>query len=188
MAEFKYLEEITLNGKQYVSKDELRALIREEKNKALAGTEPGYIEPKKGRRLAAFLALNRLGALINKREIDQYTHENITNQKHIIMSVNMDMQECFLYFRGWCDHVPGRSGDVPIFSEDPNDAVEYDDYATARKIAKQIRNEFPEMKFAVEKRGRVRIETGLRLLHAIHGWPEGREPEDVIQDELRWVK
>lgn len=188
MAEFKYLEEINVDGKTYVSKAELRALIKSEKDKVLAGTEKGYIQPKKGRRMAAFCALNHLGALINKREIDQYKHDNITHQKYIIMSVNMDKQECFLYFRGWCNHVPGKDGDVPIFTEDPTEAVEYAEVVTARKIAEQIVSEYPMLKLEAVPRGRVRIETGLRMLHAIYGWPEGREAQDVIEDELFWTK
>ena len=188
MAEFKYLEEIELNGKKYISKAELNALLRSEKRKVLDGTEPGYVEPKKGRRMAAFLSLNHLGVLVNKRELDQYKHDNITHQKHIIVSVDMEKQECFLYFRGWCNHVPGRSGDVPIFTEDPTEAVEYEEEVTANKIAEQIKNEYPHMKLGVVRRGRVRIETGLRRLHAEYGWPEGREERDVIEDELFWTK
>lgn len=187
MAEFKYLEEINLDGKIYVNKAELRALIKSEKGKVLAGTEKGYIEKQKGRRIAAFLALNHLSMLINKREIDQYKHDNITHQKHIIMSVNMEEQECFLYFRGWCNHVPGSTGYVPIFTEDPTEAVEYDEEVTARKIADQIISEYPMMKLEVVRRGRVRIELGLRKLHEMYGWPDGRDEKDVIEDELFWT-
>ena len=156
--------------------------------KEVVNMEEFNIQPKKGRRLAAFYALNHLAVLINKREIDQYKHDNITHQKFIIMSVNMENQECFLYFRGWCNHVPGRSGDVPIFTEDPTEALEFEHAKTAGGVSRSIISEYPHEKLEVVPRGRVRIETGLRLLHAAYGWPEGREPEDVLQDELSWTK
>lgn len=187
MAEYKF-KEITLDGEKYVSKKDLLAAIKGMKKDSMEGTKPGYIQEKKGRRLAAFLALNHLGAELTHPEREKYIYENITNPKQIIVSVNMENQETFLYFRGWCKHIADRRENVPIFSEDPNEAVEFSTYETAEKIAEHIKAEYNTMKLAIVPRGRVRIETGLRHLHEKYGWPMGREEADVLEDELYWVK
>ena len=76
MAEYKF-KEITLDGEKYVSKKDLLAAIKGMKKDSMEGTKPGYIQEKKGRRLAAFLALNHLGAELTRpeREKEDIHHE-----------------------------------------------------------------------------------------------------------------
>lgn len=188
---------ITIDGEQYVNKRDLLAVIKEMKRLHMDGTEPGYIETKKGRKIAAMLALNKLGAVLNYKEamavaeervkaIEKEKAEKERGNRSIILNAS---GECFLYFRGWCKHIAGYDGKcVPVFSEDPNDAVEYDTVGHAARMIDQIKEEYPDLDLKPVKQSMPRTENGLRILHAIYGWPEDRDPHDVLDDELFWVR
>lgn len=76
------MNEIEVNGRAYVDKKELLALIKEHKMKARAGEEPGFIEKDEGKRLAAFLALNHLGAAIRYKDaVEAAKHRTVTFER-----------------------------------------------------------------------------------------------------------
>jgi len=71
------ISKYNIHGIEYVKLTELNELIRDMKQKASEGTEPGYIEPDKSRRMSAMLALNHLGAVLNKEEHEAKLHEKL---------------------------------------------------------------------------------------------------------------
>lgn len=71
------MNEIEVNGRTYVDKEELLSLIKEHKMKARVGKEPGFIEEEEGKRMAAFMALNHLQAEICEREAMEAAKRNI---------------------------------------------------------------------------------------------------------------
>ena len=180
----KYLEEITVNGKTYVSKTDLMAIIRQEKKKCREGTEPGYMNRKKKERIAAELSLNHLGVLVNNRYYDFVVHPRINS--HVIVSLGADG---FIYLRGWCKHVTGREGqETPVFTDDPKEAKRFEDSDVCEEVINQILAEWPLMRLHHCCANFPWQEYGLRNMHAMYGWPKGKDPEEVIQDELYWVR
>lgn len=182
--ESEWLDEITVDGKIYIDKRQLMALIREEKQKNLQGTEKGYIRKEEGQRIAAMLALNHLAAIINKKYYDTVVHPRINS--HLIVTTG---PECFLYFKGWCYHVPGREGKpTPTFSEDPNDAVTFADLDQCECTASSITREFPQTKVNHCCANFPWQKYGLRNMHAMYGWPKGKDPDEVLEREMFYTK
>ena len=64
------ISKYNIHGVEYVKLDELNELIRQMKRKASEGEEPGYICDDENERIAAMLALNHLGAVLNKEKIE----------------------------------------------------------------------------------------------------------------------
>ena len=71
------ISKYNIHGIEYVKLTELNELIRDMKQKAAAGTEPGYMEPDKDKRMSAMLALNHLGAVLNKEQTEAKLHERL---------------------------------------------------------------------------------------------------------------
>ena len=71
------ISKYNIHGIEYVELTELNELIRDMKQKAAAGTEPGYMEPDKDKRMSAMLALNHLGAVLNKEQTEAKLHERL---------------------------------------------------------------------------------------------------------------
>ena len=140
--------EIELNGKKYVDKEELRALIREHKKKTKEGTEPGFIEQDSGKRIAAYMALNHLGAALTTDEEREESMRRILNSPKII--VHLDEKGNAAFFRMWCKNSPLKKelglkdGDsVPVFSERYEDALVFADAGMAQKQIEKISRLFP---------------------------------------------
>lgn len=71
------MERINLNGKIYVDLDGLNQLIREHKKDTADGTKPGFICDDPEKRTFAMLALNHLGAVINREELDKKAQKRL---------------------------------------------------------------------------------------------------------------
>lgn len=71
------ISKYNIHGIEYVKLTELNALIRDMKQKASAGTEPGYMETNPEKRVSAMLALNHLGAVLNKEQTEAKLHERL---------------------------------------------------------------------------------------------------------------
>lgn len=143
------ITEIELNGRKYVDKEQLRALIKEHKKKAKEGTEPGFIERDSGKRLAAYMALNHLGAALTTDEEREAAMRRIMNSPKII--VHFDENGDAAFFRMWCRNSPLikefgiREGDsVPVFSTEYRDALVFKDGEMAKKQLQKIRALFPK--------------------------------------------
>jgi hypothetical protein len=82
----------------------------------------------------------------------------------VIFSKNKDD---FVWFRGWCTHVPDREGEmVPVFSEDPRDAMQFLHSDKAKAVSQQIRDTFG-LDTNVCPAFTMYSDTGKRLLNAI---------------------
>ena len=141
--------EIELNGRKYVDKEELRALIKEHKKKTKEGTEPGFIEQDSGKRLAGYMALNHLGAALTTNEERETAMRNILNSPKII--VHLDENGDAAFFRMWCKNSPLKKelglkeGDsVPVFSTEQEDALVFADAGMAQKQIEKIGKMFPK--------------------------------------------
>lgn len=75
------ISKYNLNGIEYVELTELNDLIKAMKRKCIDGTEPGYICEDMGKRRAAMLSLNHLGAVLNKEKTEQKMHERLEKSK-----------------------------------------------------------------------------------------------------------
>ena len=71
------ISKYNLHGIEYVKLTELTDLVNEMKQKCMKGTEPGYICEDEDQRRAAMLALNRLGAVLNKEKIEERMHAKV---------------------------------------------------------------------------------------------------------------
>lgn len=71
------ISKYNIHGIDYVKLTELNDLICEMKRKAQEGTEPGYMETDEGKRMSAMLALNHLGAVLNKEQSEAKLHERL---------------------------------------------------------------------------------------------------------------
>ncbi len=179
--EFEGLEEITVNGKVYVNKKQLLQLIRDEKHRHWEATETGYLHKKEKQRLAAVGSLNHLAVLINKPFFEAL-HEDMF--KYIVASGDGEKGQ-LLYFRGWCQHVPGEEGNpTPVFSEDPHDAVRFEDRNGALELIRQIREEHPGIDLNPVQAGWTRQRYGLRMIHAMFGWDRVEDPDTMVDREL----
>jgi hypothetical protein len=78
------ISKYNIHGIDYVKVSELNDLIRDMKRKAQAGTEPGYIEPDEGKRMSAMLALNHLGAVLNKEQTEVKMHERLEVTRKVL--------------------------------------------------------------------------------------------------------
>lgn len=161
------LKEITVDGRVYVDKKELRELIREHKWKARKGEEPGFIEKDEGKRNAAFLALNHLQAALMSDEerivcFDEVMKKRAEKKGHAaIVAITKDEKEpdgyAMDYFVMWSKLMPDspelikkafeacdlKEGDsMPMWCNDPAQAMEFDDYGFAKETAKKIKEQF----------------------------------------------
>lgn len=183
--EFNGLDEITIDGREYVDKKELLALIKDEKKRHMEATEPGYLHQKKSHKIAAAGSLNRLAVLVNKRFYDELNKDVCK----ILIACAGGENGLIAYFRGWCNHVPGEAGKpMPVFSEDPHDAVRFESRDEAKKTIKTILEDHPNLDMYPVLAGFTRNKSGLRVIHSIFGWPEDRDPNDILEDELFFTK
>lgn len=181
--EFKGLKEITVDGLVYVDKVELLKLIKDEKKRHLDSKEKGYMHSDKVTAIAAVYSLNHLAVLINKKYYDE-VHRRIESKVILMLG-----EEGFVYFKGWCDHVPGRENKAtPIFTEDPSEAALFLEEDGCEEVERKISTEFPDMKLQHCCANFPWMEGTLRNMHAMYGWPKGKDPDDVLEDELFWVK
>jgi hypothetical protein len=179
-------EEINVNGRVYVDKEQLMQLIKDEKKYTLAGTEPGYICDDEGQRTAAFLALNHLGALLRKKELD--AKYNRPAGQWVICSPYGSEDGVFVYLSGYCKHVPGRGGkETPVFKEDVTQAILFEGREDARETIREIEKEHKGLELHAVPAYWPKCRTGLIIMHAQWGWPAGRGREDVLSDELIWT-
>lgn len=142
------VKEIELNGRKYVDKEGLRALIKEHKKKTKEGTEPGFIEWDNGKKEAAYMALNHLGAALTTDEEREEAMRNILNSPKII--VHLDENGGASFFRMWCRNSPLKKelglkewDSVPVFSERYEDALVFADAGMAQKQMEKIGKMFP---------------------------------------------
>lgn len=181
--EFKGLKEITVDGRVYVDKVELLKLIKDEKMRHRESKEKGYLHSDREQAFAAEFSLNHLAVLINKKFYEE-VHRRIESK--VIVTLG---KESFLYFKGWCVYVPGREGkNTPVFSEDPKEAVLFGEEDGCEKVEREINAEFPNVKLNHCCANFPWQEGMLRNMHAMYGWPKEKDPDDVLEDELFWVK
>lgn len=191
------LNEITVNGRVYVDKEELRKLIREHKKKADEGTEAGFIEPDKGKRMAAVMALNHLGSVLTTKEERDAEMERIRRKQKVIFHYDKEKDE-FTYFRFWCKNTPdkgkefkalmeeigiGEGQSVPVFSSEPGDAMRFADTDAASGCKAKIEELFPVMadNLHISVWDIPMSEAGRRLLRILHGW--GSESFEDLDDD-----
>ena len=180
------ITEIELNGRKYVDKEELRALIREHKKKAKAGTEPGFIEWDNGKKEAAYMALNRLGAVLTTDKEREESMRRILNTPKII--VHFDENGDAAFFRMWCKNSPLKKelglkeGDsVPVFSTEYEDALVFQDAGMAQKQIEKIGKMFPKFgeRLSALNPGKMRREQWRELAVLFYGETgEGGEEND----------
>ena len=181
--EFKGLKEITVDGRVYVDKVELLKLIKDEKKRHLDSKEKGYLHSDRDKALAAVFSLNHLAVLINKKYYEEVHHRI---ESKVIVTLGA---ESFLYFKYFCTHVPGREGkQTPVFTEDPKEALLMQDDEECETKERDINAEFPNVKLNHCCANFPWQEGMLRNMHAMYGWPKEKEPDDVLEDELFWVK
>lgn len=177
--DFKGLEEIVLDGKTYVNKHELIHMLGTEQKRYREGKQGGYMNLSKKQRLAVDFALNHLKVLLNKKYYDELREDMF---KYLIAGASED---CFVYLRGYCEHVPEKEGEqTPIFSEYPSDAIRFESREKAVECAKKLMQDYPNLDLIPVQSGWTRTKNGLRMMHAMLGWPEDREAEDVLEEEL----
>ena len=185
MSDFKGLTEIVVDGKTYVDKQELLALISSEKKKCMAGIEPGYINPKKNQRIAATMSLNHLGVLVNKPFYDEL-HKDMF--RYLVASSGGE-DGLTLYLRGWCEHVPGMNGkEMPVFGPDPHEAVRFDTREEAAREIAKLHSDWPNLDLAPVQAGWTRHGGGLRIIHRIFWRPDGKDPDEIIEKEISFTR
>ena len=181
--EFKGLKEITVDGRVYVDKAELLQLIKDEKKRHRESKEKGYLHKDRENALAAEFSLNHLAVLVNKKYYEE-VHHRIESKVIVVLG-----KECFLYLKGFCTHVPGRDGkQTPVFTEDPREALLMQDDEECETVERDINTEYPNMKLQHCCANFPWQEGMLRSMHSMYGWPKEKDPEDVLEDELFWVK
>ena len=146
------IKEITVDGRVYVDKEELRSLIKDYKKKFMAGTEEGFIEEDKGKRYASFFALSHLqAALLNDKEREEMydrAKKRVERQKHhdAIVAITKGEDDSYEmeYFVKWIVIFRGtkREKRVPIFGDVPAFAMEFDDKEFAEATAEKIKKRF----------------------------------------------
>lgn len=127
---------IEVDGKKYVDREELLALIKEHKQKAKEGKEPGFIEEDKDKRMAAYLALNHLGAALRTDEERKESIERLKKGRKMICHYDANGEVSFFSF--WCKHVAEQNEDykkvmrrlginegesVPVFTTNEKEAM-----------------------------------------------------------------
>ena len=176
--------EIELNGRKYVDKEELRALIKEHKKKTKEGTEPGFIENDSGKRRAAYMALNHLGAALTTDEEREESMRRILNSPKII--VHLDENGDAAFFRMWCKNSPLKKelglkeGDsVPVFSEKYEHALVFADAGMAQKQIEKIGKMFPKFgeRLSALNPGKMSREQWRELSVLFYGKPEEETEE-----------
>jgi hypothetical protein len=181
--EFKGLSEINLDGRVYVDKLELLKLIKDEKKRHRESKEKGYLHSDRAEALAAEFSLNHLAVLVNKQYYEE-VHRRIGSKVIVVLG-----KESFLYFEGFRTHVAGREGkQTPVFTEDPKLAMLMQDDEECETVERDINAEYPNMKLNHCCANFPWQEGMLRNMHAMYGWPKEKEPDDVLEDELFWVK
>lgn len=182
--DFKPLDEVTVDGRVYVDKEQLMALIKEEKRLSMEGTEPGYMMPKKQQRIAAMLALNRLSVLLRKREMDEMKAKD----PYYLVAKLSEETGVLCYLSGYRLSVPDHIHELtPVFSENPNEAMRLMP-EDARKRMIEINKRFPEMHTIPFPAWMTHYKHGLKVGHALLGWPEERHPEEILAEELSWTQ
>ena len=179
--------EIELNGRKYVDKEELRALIKEHKKKTKEGTEPGFIEQDSGKRLAGYMALNHLGAELTTDDERKEAMWNILNSPKII--VHLDENGGASFFRMWCKNSPLKKelgmeewDSVPVFSERYEDALVFADERMAQKQMEKISKMFPKFgeRLSALNPGKMSREEWRGLAVLFYGGPEEGGEEDSV--------
>ena len=177
--------EIELNGRVYVDKEELRALIKEHKKKTKEGTEPGFIEWDNGKKEAAYMALNRLGAALTTDKERETAMRNILNSPKIIVHLDKNGNASFFYM--WCKNSPLKKelglkeGDsVPVFSTEQEDALVFEDAGMAQKQIEKITELFPKFgkRLSALNPGRMSREKWRKLAVLFYGESEGGGEEN----------
>lgn len=146
------IKEITVDGRVYMDKEELRELVKEYKHKYFEGKEPGFMCDDEGKRISAFVALNHLqAALLNDKERDEMyerAKKRVERQKKhdAIIAITRDEDGSYTmeYFIEWTTLFKGtkREMRVPIFGDVPAFAMEFDDTEFAKEQAKKIKERF----------------------------------------------
>jgi len=76
----------------------------------------------------------------------------------------------FVWFSFWCTHVLGREGQMtPVFTDDPNEAMQFIYADTPKSVISQINETWPDMKLFDAPAIWAMCDTGRRLLRAIFG-------------------
>ena len=125
------MDEVIINGKKYVSKDELKALIKQHKRETNKGTTPGFINENPKQRMAGVWALQHLYSVIFHDEAMAAIKNGIIVYEDNILGR--------AYFSRWCKG-------TPVFSDDHNDAMYFDDVGMAEKVCERICKEWPHLK------------------------------------------
>ena len=150
------ISKYNIHGIEYVKLTELNELIRDMKRKASKGTEPGYIEPDKDKRMSAMLALNHLGAVLNKLETFAQ-HEEETDEEpgsYMVYKPGDNPRE-YWYFVEW------RNG-KPIIGQCDGMIFTYE--GMAQNVAERLGNDWKVVDVSPEECYKAE-----RLLAAIFG-------------------
>lgn len=176
--DFKGLDEVNVNGRDYVDKEQLLKLIKDEKKRHMDGTESGYLHQSKEQKFAASFALNHLAVLIRKKFYEALC-EDIS--KFVIVAGG---DQVLMYFRGWCGAVPGEHGKpMPVFSAYASEGMRFDTFEDAKDTLQEILKEHPMVNAIPVKTGMTRYKHTRQTIHSILGWPENRDPKEVLEDE-----
>ncbi len=77
----------------------------------------------------------------------------------------------FLWFRMWCTHVPGHSGEmIPVFTEDPHEALQFVYPTKADAVIAQITKKYPDQKLFRARACEALSPAGRRLLKCIFAY------------------
>lgn len=161
------LTEINVDGRVYVDKEELRKLIVEHKCETLKGEKHGFIEKNEEKRRAGYMALNHLQAALMSDEerivcLDKMMKKSAEKKGHAaIVAITKDEKEpdgyAMNFFVMWSKLMPDspesikqvfdacgfKEGDpIPMWIDDPVQAMEFDDYGFAQETAKKIKEKF----------------------------------------------
>ena len=183
-SEFRGIKEIAVDGEVYVNKEELMDLIRGEQKRYREGTEPGYLNLKKKQAISVDLALNHLKVLLCKRFYDQLRADMF----QYLIAGKSDETGTLVYFSHWCMYTPDREGQVPVFVQDPNEAHRFDNREMAQATVAAIHADWPEQDIGIVQFAWTFNEDGLKKIHSFLGWPDGREMEQVLKDEISYLK
>ena len=181
------INEIEVDGKKYVDKEELGSLIKEHKAKTKEGTEPGFIEENEEKRLAGYLALNHLQSVIFSDEAMDRAKKRVDKMKKqrviVAFTTKEDGSRQADYFTAWIKMNPelpekvqkqlidiGLTEDksAPMFSSEWEEAMVFDDPEFAKIQAERVRAFFDENDEVISVPYlHIAIKSGRRLLDAM---------------------
>lgn len=174
------MKEITIDGEKYVRKLDLLRLFRDHKRKTDNGTEPGFICDNKDQRMAGYMALNHLQAVIFHDE----AQESLRRSYHMIALD--DDEKGRMYFSHWIKmkedtppdmktimrHNGMKIGDsMPVFSDDSDDGMLFKHKEMAEKTIEKIEKDYDEFKGHMHAFPVFQPGSAKRLLEAIFGEP-----------------